>query len=146
MFERVVVGIDGGAASNAALSCAARLAPGSACPLHGVHVLTPEVELIRDLPPFGLTSWRTKVGHAVDEVWMEAARVAGRSAEGTVVDAHQIADGLIHAAERLEASVIVIGAPSANSALGRRLSGSAAVDLINASRVPVLVVPEEKPA
>lgn len=135
----VVVGVDGGRASKVALAYVAQMMPGS--PVRGVHVLTPDAELVRDLPPFGLTSWRVKVDEAMAGPWIEPAQTAC-SLEGCVIEADTVAAGLNGEVERTGATLVVIGPPSREGA-ARRLLGSVAGDLLDSVNVPVLIVPEE---
>lgn len=147
MQKAIVCGVDGSAASEAALIVAARLADSVGARLVVTHVAeqvhTPYTALgatgpaIPAPPPADVVEARVRAGERLLEEMTERANI--ETAEKRVVSGVP-AQRLAEVADEEEAAFIVIGS-RAEGAVKAAVLGSVSTNLINISRRPVLVVP-----
>lgn len=139
-LQVIVVGTDGSDGARRATDWAARLALATGARIHAVHVLTYNRELLRDITPDTMTTWRRQLHHDLETTWvgpLDEHHVAYRS---VVIEDESPAVGLLHAADREQADLIVVGARGHRSLAGRVL-GSTSYTLTHQARRPVVVVP-----
>lgn len=130
--EVVLVGTDLGESGLRALSQALGLV-GKGGSVHLAHVVEP-------LPmPEDTFRARERAWHTLTRIGLDEAREAGASVERHLLEGEPARE-LTALAERVGADLVVVGARR-RSALSRALLGSAARALVEAARVPVLVVP-----
>lgn len=139
-MRTILVGLDDSPAGRRALEWAAARAKESDADLVVVHVLTYSRELANDVSIPGLTTWRRRLVADVAGPWTEPARSIGVTVKTAVVEDDTAAAGLLGAAEREHADLIVIGAHGQGSVFGRLL-GATAYRISHRARVPVVIVP-----
>jgi nucleotide-binding universal stress UspA family protein len=140
MDRTIVVGVDQSAASKCALSWAARYARRHAVRIAAVHVLTYSTEFARDLSFAGLTSWRRDLRRRLEGSWTEALHDIDVPSRTHLLEDDTIELGLVGIADRLEAELIVLGAPGHRS-LTDRLMGSVVDRVTHRANRPVVIVP-----
>lgn len=140
MSRPIVVGYTATAAGADALAVAARLARVLDAPLEVVTVLPDASRSVITPPDAGYG--RVVREHA--EQWLSEALETLRdavSSRGSVRYGESFAEGLVAAADDLDAAYVVVGA--ANGGLrGRHFLGSVATELLHSSDVPVVLAPE----
>lgn len=119
---------------------AARLATASGASIRAVHVLTYSHEFVRDLSIETMTNWRRELTHELSTRWVAPLIEHGVPHRCAVVEDESPAAGLIHAADREQSDLIVVGARGHSSFAGRVL-GSTSYSLTHRARRPVIVVP-----
>lgn len=140
-FLRVIlVGTDGSPGALRAMDWAARLATSSEASVRVVHVLTYDHELLRDLTPDTMTTWRRALERDLRSAWVAPLIERGVPHRCTLVEDESPAAGLIHAADREQADLIVAGAKGHSTFAGRIL-GSTSYSLTHHAHRPVIVVP-----
>lgn len=143
MFQTIVVGTDGSATANDAVTKAGQLAKLSGAALHIVTAYRPVTELVLN-PEF--STLPVDVQSMVDpqtDAQQIAETAAGRlRTEGLTVEAHArsggAADALIRAAEDLKADLIVVG--SRGMAGARRVLGSVPNSVSHHAPCTVMIV------
>lgn len=139
-LQVIVVGTDGSTGALRAMAWAARLARASDASVRAVHVLTYNRELLRDLTPDTMTNWRRNLERDLQSQWVTPLVDLGVSHRCAVIEDESPASGLIHAADREQADLIVVGA-NGHSTLAGRVLGSTSYSLTHRARRPVIVVP-----
>jgi nucleotide-binding universal stress UspA family protein len=140
-FLRVImVGTDGSPGALRAMTWAARLAKASEASVRAVHVLTYNRELLRDITPDTMTTWRRDLEHDLQEQWVKPLLDLGVPHRCAVIEDESPATGLIRAADREQADLIVVGA-NGHGTLAGRVLGSTSYSLTHRARRPVIVVP-----
>lgn len=139
-MKSIVVALDGSPASQRAFALAVSLASKYAAALTVVHVTEP---MFVPPEPFGFNSAAIETanrdyGRKLLEDASVQARDAGLEAQ-TVLVVGSPADELLQAAERLDASVIVIGSRG-QGRVGRLLLGSVSDRVLHHAKSSVLVV------
>lgn len=139
-MESIVVALDGSPASERALTLALSLASRFASKLTLVHVTEP---MFVPPEPFGFNSAAIETsnreyGRKLLDDAAEKARASGVEAQ-TVLVVGSPAEELLKAAERLDASVIVVGSRG-QGRVGRLLLGSVSDRLLHHAKGSVLVV------
>jgi nucleotide-binding universal stress UspA family protein len=141
----IVVGVDGSAASDAAVFWAAREATMRNVPLHLVHMLKTFVPTFPQIPmPSGVAEWQDDDGRKVLEL-------AVKIAKDTVSTDHQVAitsevkgsppvPTLVEMSE--EAEMIVVGS-NGRGAAARVLLGSVSSGVVHGAKCPVAVIRAE---
>jgi nucleotide-binding universal stress UspA family protein len=134
----IVVGVDGSAAAHEALRWAVELGEalgGRVVAVHGVGLL----EEVHD-PDEPDSTWRAVLCDLVERVW--CARLAGASCPHRVVvrDGPAV-DVLLGVAADERADLVVVGCRGIGTANPELTLGSTSLHVLQASRVPVLVVP-----
>ena len=145
----IVVGVDGSAASKAAVDWAARDAALRGLPLKAVHVLTPPLVMaFPEVPmPPGYLKWQEEeAGKILEDAARVAAEAAGGAAKDVVVSTEMLSGPsiptLVDASEG--AGMFVVGCRG-HGALARGLLGSVSNALVHHSRCPVAVIHDEDP-
>ena len=141
----IVVGVDGSAASRAAVDWAARDAALKGLSLKVVHVLTPPMVMVFPevpLPP-GYLKWQEE---EAGKILADATRVAAEAAKDIAVST-EILSGpsiptLVDVSEG--AGMMVVGCRG-HGALARGLLGSVSNALVHHSRCPVAVIHDDDP-
>lgn len=137
---RIVVGVDGSAASLEALRWAVALGDALGAEVVAVHALG-LLDRWHD-PDTSARSWRKTLHGLVAHTWCRPLVRASGAHRVEVHDGHPV-DVLLAAAERERAALLVVGSRGvgANPALAL---GSTSLRILQAARVPVLVVPERR--
>lgn len=138
MRDRIVVGVDGSPGAQVALAWAMRLGEALGAEVVAVHA----VGLLETAHPAGQPAgaWRAGLRDLTDHRWCARLVDAGLAHRIEVVDGPAV-DVLLDAAQREHASLVVVGARG----VGRRPElalGSTSLRLLQAARVPTLVVPD----
>jgi len=137
---RILVGVDGSAGAARAVRWAAELATSVGAPIVLVHALTYDQELLRDLTPDTMRTWRRDLEHQMRATWAQPATDAGVEHRCKVVEAGSVAEALLQSAEVEGAGLVVIGAKKRESMVSR-LTSSTVERLVHRARVPIVVVP-----
>lgn len=137
-----MVGVDGSPGAQLALAWAVRLGEALGAEVVAVHA----VGLLETAHPVGqpADAWRAGLLDVADHQWcarLVDARLAHRI---EVVDGPAV-DVLLDAAEREHAALVVVGARGVGS-LPELALGSTSLRLLQAARVPTLVVPDTAPS
>jgi len=147
IYQRILVPIDGSAASKRALQEAIRLADGEA-QLHLVYVLEEVFPLDAEGYAFiDYAALREAVRHTGERTLAQAAekvRQSGTTAETALLEAsgERIASVIKDEVQHWQADLIVIGTHG-RSGLSRLLLGSVAEGVVREASVPVLLVRAE---
>jgi len=149
-LKRVLVGIDGSAASEAAEGWAANAVRGCGGEVIAVHVV--DSPLVRQAAEdvvngLGMTQSRLKrlkfeSGRRLEEEWCQPLRDA-EVAYRTVVTQGDPVQALLHTARREDVDLIVVGHQGDSSFLHRLFRGLSD-ELLDHARRPVVVVPYSK--
>ncbi|MEO7430290.1 MAG: universal stress protein [Acidimicrobiales bacterium] len=139
-LQVIVVGTDGSDGATRAMDWAARLAATSGASVRAVHVLTYDREFVRDLSIDTMTNWRRDLERELKTTWVAPLVEHGVPHRCAVVEDESPAAGLIHAADREQGDLIVVGARGHSTLVGRVL-GSTSYSLTHSARRPVIVVP-----
>jgi nucleotide-binding universal stress UspA family protein len=138
----ILVGVDGSAGATRALEWAAARAGESGASLLAVHVLTYSAELRRDLSLETVTTWRRHLDEQLRGAWTEPTRRAGTTIRTDLVEDESVAAGLLHAADRPEDDLVVLGAKG-HGTFAERLLGATTYKVSHAARTPVVIVPND---
>ena len=122
------------------MAWAARLAKANGATVRAVHVLTYNRELLRDITPDTMTTWRRDLERDLQSQWVAPLTDLDVPHRCTVIEDESPATGLIHVADREQSDVIVVGA-NGHSTLAGRVLGSTSYSLTHRARRPVIVVP-----
>jgi nucleotide-binding universal stress UspA family protein len=139
-LQVILVGTDGSDGALRATDWAARLAEACGASVRAVHVLTYNRELLRDLTPDTMTTWRRDLEAQLNTSWVRPLvdhHVAHRC---LLIEDESPASGLLRAADREQADLTIVGARGRSSFAGRLL-GSTSYSLTHRARRPVIVVP-----
>lgn len=139
-LQVIVVGTDGSDGALRAMDWAARLARASDASVRAVHVLTYDREFARDLSIDTMTNWRQELERDLRSTWVAPLLEHAVPHRCALVEDESPATGLIHAADREQSDVIVVGAKG-QIRVGSRLLGSTSHSLTHHARRPVIVVP-----
>jgi nucleotide-binding universal stress UspA family protein len=139
-LQVIVVGTDGSEGALRAMEWAAGLAGAGAACVRAVHVLTYDREFVRDLTLDTMTTWRRNLESSLKSAWVAPLHDQGIPHRWTLVEDESPAAGLIRAADREQADLIVVGTRG-RSTFGGRVLGSTSYSLTHHSRRPVVVVP-----
>jgi nucleotide-binding universal stress UspA family protein len=148
MFKRILVAVDGSAASNAGLRSAIGLAADEHASLVALHIVDDTVIALNFeggyLPPNYVDSFyeelRRKGRHTLDKV-ERIARASDLAVECVLEEAHgqTVAHVILQQARKLKADLIVLGTHGRRG-LRRALMGSDAEAVVREASVPVLLV------
>jgi nucleotide-binding universal stress UspA family protein len=141
----IVVGVDGSAASNAAVSWAAHDAAMRNVPLTLVHTFTAFVPTFPQIPmPAGVAEWQEDDGRRVLEQAVKIAEDAvptdRKIAIATQVKCSPPVPTLVDLSR--EAEMVVVGS-NGRGALARVLVGSVSSAVVRSAKCPVVVIREE---
>jgi nucleotide-binding universal stress UspA family protein len=142
MKDRIVVGVDGSPGAEAALEWAMRLSKALDAEVVAVHA----VGLVEAAHPLDQSAeaWRAGVRELTEHQWCARLVDAGVAHRIEVVDGDAV-DVLLHVAEREQAALVVMGARGVGGRPELAL-GSTSLRVLQAARVPALVVPDAAPA
>jgi nucleotide-binding universal stress UspA family protein len=141
MGDSIVVGTDGSETAKQAVSEAVRLAKALSAPVHVVSAYQPMNARVSGAPEGAAKVWQPLPDDEVDRILTEAA--AGVRLAGLDVTSHAIrkdpADALLHVADEVGASMIVVGSKGMHGA--RRLAlGNVPNKVSHHARCNVLIV------
>jgi nucleotide-binding universal stress UspA family protein len=142
LLRRVLVGVDGSDGSRHALAWAARLASQTGAQVLVVHVLTYDRELVRDLSLDTMRTWRLELEHSLKTEWIEPLTGHVLEHRCLLVESDSPANGLLDAADREQADLLVVGAKG-HGRLADRVLGSVSHRVTHRARQPVVVVPAD---
>ena len=153
LYQRILVPVGGGPASERALDAALRLAAERGARLRLLHVLkTPAVSLALDPYSGHVGAWMNELRRAGQHILDQAMSLAesrGVGAEPVLREgrAASLADEVVSEAIRWPADLIVVGVRP-GFGFGRFLVGSSIEHMLRESPVPLLIVPtgRRKPA
>ena len=137
----VLVGVDGSPASVRAAVWAAGFAKHADADVIAVHVLTYSQELVRDLPPSGLTNWRERLRERLEGTWTEPMRTREVACRPLLIEDDTIDGGILRTAEKEQADLIVLGANGRNDL--HRFLGAVTYKVSHRARFPVTIVPAD---
>lgn len=140
MGQGIVVGLNGSSGASRAASWAAEQAARTSAEVIAVHVLTYSHEFVADLPPTGLTPWRRRLHFDLRGPWTEPIRKAHVPLRCWLLEDESVARGLLDAAERQDAELIVLGTQG-HPDFGGRLLSTVTSKVSRAAKQPVVVVP-----
>ena len=138
----LVVGLDGSDGSQSALDWAAKLAGTTGAQVVAAHVLTYNRELLLDLTPDTMRTWRLDLERELRTQWVEPLEAAGIEHDCEFLESDSPAEGLLDLADRERADLIVVGSRGRGGLVGRIL-GSTSYKLAHHSHRPVIVVPPD---
>jgi nucleotide-binding universal stress UspA family protein len=141
-MRTILVGMDGSSGAQRAMAWAVARAQESRAQLIVVHILTYSAELRGDLSPNTWTPWRRKLAATLRHQWAAPASEAGVPVRCELLEDDTPAAGLLMAATRLHADLIVLGAHS-HGTLADRLLGATTYKVSHAARAPVVIVPQD---
>ena len=141
MADSIVVGTDGSETAKQAVSEAVRLAKALSAPVHVVSAYQPMHAKVHGAPEGAAKVWQPLPDDEVERILAEA--VAGVRMAGLEVTSHPVrkdpADALIDVADKVGASMIVIGSKGMHGA--RRLAlGNVPNKVSHHARCNVLIV------
>jgi nucleotide-binding universal stress UspA family protein len=149
-YRRILVPLDGTPVAEAALRPAAELAARAGATVNLVGVATETVGTAVPVDPIHVPGVAEAIDHHQDrERLLREACIHVRDEWGCrttyeLLTDTSAADAIMHAAERLEAD-LVVAATHMRGWLSRTILGSTAEDLVEAGSFPVLIVPAEGP-
>jgi nucleotide-binding universal stress UspA family protein len=141
MGDSIVVGTDGSETAKQAVSEAVRLAKALSAPVHVVSAYQPMHARVSGAPEGAAKVWQPLPDDEVERILTEA--VAGVRLAGLEVTSHAIrkdpADALLHVADEVGASMIIVGSKGMHGA--RRLAlGNVPNKVSHHARCNVLIV------
>jgi nucleotide-binding universal stress UspA family protein len=138
----VVAGADGSPGSRRALDWTAQLALATHAEVLVVHVLTYNRELLRDMTPDTMRTWRRELRHELETSWVDALTAAHVPHRCEMVEADSPASGLLDTADAKRADLIVVGARG-HGGIADRVLGGVSYRVSHRARQPVVVVPAD---
>jgi nucleotide-binding universal stress UspA family protein len=139
-LQVILVGTDGSDGALRAMDWTARLAQASDASVRAVHVLTYDRELARDVSVDTMTNWRRTLARELKTSWVAPLVDLAVPHRCALVEDDSPAGGLIHAADREQADLLVVGTKGHGGFAGRVL-GSTSYSLTHHAQRPVIVVP-----
>jgi nucleotide-binding universal stress UspA family protein len=138
---RIVVGVDGSATSQEALRWAVAIGEAFGAEVVAIHALG---LLDRWLDPdASARSWRRTLSALVEQTWCAPFAASPAAPRVEVHDGDPV-DVLLGASEREHADLLVVGSRGVGNRQELAL-GSTSLQVLQAARVPVLVVPTRRP-
>ena len=141
----IVVGVDGSAASDAAVSWAVREAAMRNVPLTLVHMFKTFVPTFPQIPlPSGVAEWQEDDGRKVLEQAVKIAKDAVPTDQQTAITSEVKGSPPVATLIEMshEAEMIVVGS-SGRGAVGRALLGSVSSGVVHGAKCPVAVIRAE---
>jgi nucleotide-binding universal stress UspA family protein len=138
----LVVGVDGSDGSRRALEWTAHVAEVTTSPVFAVHVLTYNQELLRDISPDTMHTWRRDLEADLRARWVEPLTTRGIDTRSEVIEAESVAEGLLEVADRERAALVIVGAKGRGGVAGRVLGG-VTYRITHRAHQPVVVVPPD---
>ena len=142
MFELLVVGVDGSDGSRRALMWAAHLAAATGARVLAVHVLTYSRELLRDVTPDTMRTWRLELEDDLRTRWVQPLIAADVEHATLLIEDDSPAAGLLGAADRARADVVIVGAKG-RGGFADRMLGGVSYRVTHRAHRPVVVVPPD---
>ncbi|MFL6206997.1 MAG: universal stress protein [Acidimicrobiales bacterium] len=139
-IRRIVVGANGTPGSTRAVAWVSEVAPSLGAEVIAVHVLTYDRELLRDLTPDTMRTWRTELAQKLRTSWSAPLVAAGVAHRCIVLEGETVTDVLGRVATEEEADLLVVGTGGHTGVVGRLL-GSVTDRLSHHAKVPIVVVP-----
>lgn len=141
-LRSVLVGVDGSDGSRRALEWTARFASQTGADVLAVHVLTYDRELVRDLTLDTMRTWRLELEQSLRTEWIGPLSGHALPYRCILVESDSPATGLLDAADREHADLLVVGAKGRGS-LADRVLGSVSYRVTHRAHQPVVVVPAD---
>jgi len=141
-IRTIVVGMDGSPGAQRALTWATARAGETGATIVAAYVLTYASQLVNDLPPVGMTTWRHTIETNLNGSWTDPARAAGRTVRTVLLDDESAATGLLGLIEREGADLVVLGAHGHGN-LASRLLGGTTYRVAHRSLTPVVIIPPD---
>lgn len=135
----ILVGLDGSPNAARALAWATVRARETGASILAVHVLTYSAEFRRDLLLETITTWRLELIAQLRGEWTRPVRDAGVTVRTEVIEDDSAAAGLLKAADRAHAELVVLGAKGHGHLTG--LLGATTYKVSHKARMPVVIVP-----
>jgi nucleotide-binding universal stress UspA family protein len=107
-----------------------------------VHVLTYSRELIHDVMPETMHTWRRELENKLRTQWAAPLVAAGIDHTAAVIEGDSPAEALLNVAHREHADLLVVGANGHGGISGRVLGGLIR-RVTHRARQPVVVVPPD---
>jgi len=143
-LRTILVGMDGSTGAERALAWASSRAAETGATIIATHVLTYTSQLVNDLPPIGMTTWRRSLEKLLTGAWTEPARNAGAHVQTILTDSESAAAGLLALTDSTSADLVVVGAHSHGN-LADRILGGTTYRVAHRARTPVVVIPPTGP-
>lgn len=141
-FRLLMVGVDGSDGSRRALEWATGLSNATGARVLAVHVLTYSRELIHDVMPETMRTWRRELEDDVRTRWVEPLLAAGVEHRALVVEGESPAAALLDLADNEHADVLIVGAKG-HGGFADRVLGGVSYRVTHRARQPVVVVPPD---
>lgn len=142
-IERIVVGVDGSAHSEAALHWAARMAKGMGSEVVAVFGIAPPMYIdagyMAPIPPPQLDpEWRAEIKKEFEQQWCKPLQNAGIRYR-TIMEDGRPASVIAKVADSVDADVIVVGRRG-RGGVAELVLGSVSHELVLHARRPVLLI------
>lgn len=141
-LRTILVGTNGSPGAQRALAWAVARSLESGAGIVAVHVLTYSREFTADISASTITTWRRDLEKDLAGSWTEAARAAGVEVRTHVVEDETPAAGVLAAAARYHADLIVLGTHGHGN-LADRLLGATTYAVTHRAHTPVVVIPPD---
>jgi nucleotide-binding universal stress UspA family protein len=138
----LVVGADGSEGSRRALDWTALVAEEADSQVLAVHVLTYYRELLRDVTPDTMRTWRRDLEEELRSQWVEPLITSGVDFRTRVVEGESPAEGLLEVADAERANLVIVGAQG-HGGFADRMLGGVSYRVTHRARRPVVVVPPD---
>lgn len=138
----LVVGADGSDGSRRALEWTALVAEETDSQVLAVHVLTYYRELLRDVTPDTMRTWRRDLEEQLRTRWVEPLITRGIDLRTVVVEGESPAEGLLDIADSERADLVIVGAKG-HGGFADRVLGGVSYRVTHRARQPVVVVPPD---
>lgn len=143
-IERIVVGVDGSAHSEAALHWAVRMAKGMGAEVVAVFGIAPPMYVdggyMAPIPPPQLDpEWRTEIKKEFEQQWCKPLQDASIRYR-TIMEDGRPASVIAKVAESVDADVIVVGRRG-RGGFAELVLGSVSHELVLHAKRPVLLIP-----
>lgn len=136
----LLAGTDGSDGSRRALRWSAQLAQITGAKVLAVHVLTYSHELLRDVTPDTMRTWRRELHDEMQTHWIEPLSASSVPYRTLIVEHDSAAGGLLATADSEGADVVIVGA-NGHGSLADRVLGGVSYRIVHRSPRPVIVVP-----
>ncbi|MGI8757184.1 MAG: universal stress protein [Acidimicrobiales bacterium] len=140
-LKKIVVGVDGSPAALRATTWAADRAIESGAEVIAVTAIDVDMQFVRDLPPSGMSAWRTELHEQLRTEWAEPLKAAGVRHRTVIVETPP-ATAILQVADDEDADLIVIGTHGHGS-IRDRLLGSISYRVTHLARQPVTIIPPD---
>lgn len=142
LLRLLLVGVDGSVGSRRAAGWAARAARDAHAEVLAVHVLTYNRELLRDVTPDTMRTWRLDLQRQLETEWVEPFATAGVEHSCRLVESDSPATGLLETAAREHADLLIVGA-NGHGGFADRVLGGVSYRVAHRASQPVVVVPPD---